>query len=351
MQPTTDKMEYRYLGNSGLKVSLISLGNFINNEDDSFTEKLLKFAMERGINYFDTAEIYDLGRGEETFGKALKKLNVPREKIVVSTKMFRIGDGPNDSLLSRKHIIEGTKNSLKRLQLDYVDIIFCHRYDMHTPLEETCRAMNFLIDHGLAFYWGTSEWTAGQIMEAMKICEKNNLCPPIVEQCEYNMINRERFENEYRDLFKKHRMGTTIWSPLYGGVLSGKYINETPNDSRFVKFSNKYNMVYVNNKKMRDEKMLKLKEIGEKKLKCTLPQLCIAWTLANTDVSTCITGASKISQLEETIEALNLYKKIDKETMIEIEKVLQNTPVGEVDHSTLKQLPSRRNILLGIEYP
>lgn len=349
MQPKTDQMEYRYLGNSGLKVSLLSLGNFVNNDNDAFTEEMLKFALDKGINYFDTAEIYGLGGAETTFGKALKKLQVPREKIVVSTKMFRIGDGPNDVLCSRKHIIEGTRNSLKRLQLDYVDIIFCHRYDMHTPLEETCRAMNFLIDQGLAFYWGTSEWTACQIMEAMKICEKLNLCPPIVEQCEYNMINRERLENEYRDLFKKHKMGTTIWSPLYGGVLSGKYINETPSDSRFVKFTNKYNMVYVNNKKMWDDKLLKLKEIGEKKLNCTLPQLCIAWTLANPDVSTCLTGASKISQLEETVQALQLYKKIDKETMKEIEAVLGNAPIGEVDHTTLKQLPSRRNILLNID--
>ena len=163
-KPDTSKMEYRYLGNSGLKVSVVGFGNWVNNLDDEKNKECIKKALEKGINFFDTAEIYGLGAGETTFGKAIKELNIPREKIVVSTKIFKIGNDPNDGFLSRKHICEGIKNSLKRLQLEYVDVVFCHRYDMHTPLEETCRAMTWLIEHGYAFYWGTSEWTASQIL-------------------------------------------------------------------------------------------------------------------------------------------------------------------------------------------
>lgn len=321
MQPKTDEMEYRYLGNTGLKVSLLSIGNLLSNDNDAFTEEIIKFAFEKRINYFDTAEIYDLGRAESTFGKTFQKLQVLRHKIVVSTKIFKIGNDPNDSFLSRKHIIEGATNSLKRLQMDYVDIIFCHRYDMHTPLEETCRAMNYLINKGMAFYWGTSEWSACQIMEAMKICEKLNLCPPVVEQCKYNMVIRERFESEYRDLFKRYKMGTTVYSPLYGGVLTGKYLNEIPDDSRVVKASkmgrDDLYAVYINDKKNWDEKLLKLKDIAEKKYKATLAQLTLAWVFLHPDVSTCLTTANKISQIQETIDAVKLYKKLDKETMIE----------------------------------
>ena len=213
-KPDCSKMEYRYLGNTGLKVSVFGFGNWVNNFNDEMTKECFKKCLENGINFFDTAEIYGLGAGETSFGKVIKELNIPREKIVVSTKIFKIGDDPNDSFLSRKHIREGLKNSLKRLQLDYVDIVFCHRYDMHTPLEETCRAMNWMIEHGYAFYWGTSEWTASQIMEAYGICDRLGLKRPVVEQCHYNMLYRNSMEVDYRDLFKKYKMGTTIWSPL-----------------------------------------------------------------------------------------------------------------------------------------
>ena len=213
-KPDCSKMEYRYLGNTGLKVSVLGYGNWVNNMNDEMTKECFKKCLENGINYFDTAEAYGNGAGETSFGKIIKELNIPREKIVVSTKIFSIGDDPNDSFLSRKHIREGVKNSLKRLQLDYVDIVFCHRYDMHTPLEETCRAMTWIIEHGYAFYWGTSEWTASQIMEAYGICDRLGLKRPVVEQCHYNMLYRNSMEVDYRDLFKKYKMGTTIWSPL-----------------------------------------------------------------------------------------------------------------------------------------
>ena len=177
-KPDASKMEYRYLGPTGLRVSVVSWGNWVNNASDDLTKDSVKFCLEHGINFFDTAEAYGLGRGELSLGKALKELNVQREKVVISTKIFRCGTDPNDSFLSRKHIIEGIRNSLKRLQLDYVDVVICHRYDRYTPLEETCRAMDWAINQGLANYWGTSQWSASQIMEAYKICDKLNLIAP-----------------------------------------------------------------------------------------------------------------------------------------------------------------------------
>ena len=220
LAPDTSKMEYRYLGNSGLRVSVLSYGNWCDHDDDKRTVECVKSSLEHGVNFFDTAEIYGLGVAETSLGKAFKELNVKREKIVVSTKIYKNGNDPNDTFQSRKHIIEGIKQSLKRLQLDYVDIIFCHRYDMNTPLEETCRAMNFVIEQGWAFYWGTSEQRADQIERAIKVCEKLNLIPPIVEQCEYSMLVRDKVDNEYSDLFKLHGLGTTIFSPLKGGILT-----------------------------------------------------------------------------------------------------------------------------------
>ena len=306
-KPDCSKMEYRYLGNSGLRVSVIGFGNWVNNLNDEVSKECFKKALENGINFFDTAEGYGFGKGEIQFGKIIKELNIPREKIVVSTKLFKIGNDPNDGCLSRKHILEGIKNSLKRLQLDYVDVVFCHRYDCGTSLEETCRAMNWIINKGYAFYWGTSEWTASQINEAYTICEKLNLIKPIVEQCQYNMLFRESMESDYRDLFKKFKMGTTIWSPLYSGILTGKYIESVPEDSRAkLKNDGAYSAFgyYMKNKKEIDEKLLKIKEIAEKKFQCNLATFAIAWCIANPDVSVCLTGATKSSQLDDTIKAV-----------------------------------------------
>ena len=292
-KPDCSKMEYRYLGNTGLKVSVLGFGNWVNNMNDEMTKECFKKCLENGINYFDTAEVYGLGAGETSFGKIIKELNIPREKIVVSTKIFRIGDDPNDSFLSRKHIREGLKNSLKRLQLDYVDIVFCHRYD------------------------------------------------------------RNSMEVDYRDLFKKYKMGTTIWSPLESGILTGKYINETPNDSRAKLTNDNANYsfnLYMKNKAEYDDKLNKLKDIAEKKCGCNLTTLAIAWCIANPDVSVCLLGASKPSQLDDTIKALEVYRTIDKDTWIEIEKILDNTPKGEIDYRIWKELPSRRNVAMGIDY-
>ena len=351
--PDTSKMEYRYLGGSGLRVSVLGYGNWANHDNEPLTFDSIKLALENGINFFDTAEVYGLGKGEISIGNALKKLNVPREKIVVSTKIYKSGDDPNDTFLSRKHIIEGVRNSLKKLNLDYIDIVYCHRYDMRTPLEETCRTMNTLIKKGKCFYWGTSNWSASQIMEAYKICDKYNLEKPIAEQVQYSMLKRRKIENEYRDLFLKYKMGSTTFSPLYSGVLSGKYLKEIPRDSRYLtnREATPVLKVYFDYKHAWDIKINKIIELTtKKKLDCSLAQLAIAWVICNPDVSTCILGATKVSQLEENLKALEVYKKLDKETLLEIEKILDNTPRGEIDYRDWKELPSRRNINLGVDY-
>ena len=351
-KPNFKKMEYRHLGNSGLRVSILSYGNWANNDNADLTYESVKLCLENGINFFDTAEVYGLGKGEINLGKAIKKLNIPREKIVISTKIYRNGDDPNDSFLSRKHIMEGLKNSLKRLQLDYIDILYCHRYDMRTPLEETCKAMNDLIEDEKILYWGTSQWTSCQIMEAIKICNERNYIKPIVEQCQYNMLRREKMENEYNDLLRKYKIGISSFSPLYSGVLSGKYIKEIPPDSRYLrnKDATPVLKVYFDKKQDWDVKLNKLMDIC-KKLDCTLAQLSIAWVIINPDVSTSIMGATKINQLEENINAMKIYKKLDKNILLEIEKILQNTPQGEIIYRSFTMMRSRRNINLGVDYP
>ncbi len=197
-------MEYRQLGNTGLKVSVLGYGNWLNSNDKAafdFTRDAIKECLDLGINFFDTAEIYGMGEAETQMGQAFKDLNVRRESIVVSTKVFRIGNGVNDSMMSRKHIIEGLQNSLKRLQLDYVDVVFSHRPDYETSLEECCAAMHYVIEKGLAFYWGTSEWTAPRIAAAIGICEKNGWHKPIVEQPQYSMVKRDKFEKDFHYVF------------------------------------------------------------------------------------------------------------------------------------------------------
>jgi len=346
------KMIYRYLGNSGLKVSVLSWGNWINTKDENeITLETVKLALENGINFFDTAEIYGFGEGETSLGNAFKKLAPRREDLVVSTKIFRSGMGVNDAFLSRKHIIEGLNNSLKRLQLDYVDVVFCHRFDCSTPLEETCRAMNWLINQGKAFYWGTSEWSASEIGEAHVVCEKLGLIKPIVEQCQYNMLVREKMENEFVHLFKTTKLGTTVWSPLFSGVLTGKYINETPKGSRLDAFAANaklHHSLYLKNKTIWDEKLLKLREIAER-LGFSLTQLALAWVIKNTDVSTCIVGASKPEQLAENLKSLELLEIYSAEIEEEVEAILTNSPLAEIEWLTFSRMQTRRRINLGIK--
>jgi voltage-dependent potassium channel beta subunit len=230
------KMEYRFLGKSGLRVSAISYGAWVTwglsiDDDEAFA--CMKAAYDAGCNFFDNAEGYGSGKAEVTMGKCLKRLDVDRSELIISTKIFWGGPGVNQRGLSRKHIIEGTNACLRRLQLEYVDLLFCHRPDPHVPIEETVRAMNYLIDQGKTFYWGTSEWSADQIMEAHHVAKKLGLVGPTMEQPQYSMLHRTRMEQEYARMFKEIGLGTTIWSPLASGLLTGKYSGKQfPSDSR-----------------------------------------------------------------------------------------------------------------------
>ena len=347
----SSKMEYRYLGNSGLRVSVLSFGVMMHDNVENMKE-IIKICLENGVNFFDTAEFYGIGVAEDTFGKALKELKVPREKIIVSIKIFKNGFDPNDGGEGRKHIIEGVKHSLKNLQLDYADIVFAHRYDRNTPIEETCRAMNYLIEKGLTFYWATSEWTADQIERAFNICKDRNLIPPICDQAHYNLVYRDIIDRDYRDLFRFRKYGITAWSPLEGGILTGKYFDsQIPSGSRMenknLGFMSK---MWEKNKDDWEPKLKKLQSFAKEKLDCSLTQLSIAWVIKNEDVSTAIMGAMKPDQLKENLKALEVSKKLTKELLEEIEVIMKNTPKGEIDYfNNFKEMPVRRNIQEGID--
>lgn len=343
------QMEYRHLGASGLKVSAISYGCMDLNNQEQLNEIVAK-AFEYGINFFDCAETYGNPRGtiEIALGNALKALKVDREDLVISSKIFWGGDAPqvNRRGLSRKHLIEGAKASLKRMQLDYLDIIFAHRYDPHTPMEEICRAFDWLVRHRYALYWGTSEWPAQKIEEALRMCDKFRLVKPVAEQPQYNMLERERFEKEYANLFKEYKFGSTIWSPLAGGVLTGKYNTEIPEDSRVQTSSFAFAVKkYVGPENV--EKTRKLTTEIEKVAKdigATSAQLALAWTLKNKDVSTAIIGSKKLSQLEDNIQALQVVSKITPEVEERIEKILNNQPEPMFDYRYMKKMESRRKL-------
>lgn len=348
-------MEYRFLGNSGLKVSVLSFGNWLTNNDPKVleeTKKIVRRCYEAGINFFDTAEGYGAGEAERQLGQALKELNVPREELVVTTKIFfgAVETGKskiNRTGTSRKHIVEGLKASLKRLQMDYVDVVYAHRYDHETPIEETCRAFNHVIEQGLAFYWGTSEWTAQQIMDAMGVCDKLGLIRPITEQPQYNMLVREKLENEYVPLFDEYKLGTTVWSPLAGGILTGKYNDEVPKDSRvgnadpFIKSI--YDKLFFN-EKIYEKRRKALKEIAEiaKELGCSQAQLSLAWVIYNKDVTCAIFGATKISQVDDNLKAIEIYKKLTPEILERIEKVLETRPERGMNWKNWQPFAPRR---------
>ena len=315
-------------------------------------KEILTICLKNGINFFDTAEFYGIGKAEKTFGNALKELKIPREKLIISVKIYKSGFDPNDGGESRKHIIEGVKNSLKNMELDYADIVFAHRYDMNTPIEETCRAMNYLIENGLCFYWGTSEWTSDQIERAFNICKEKNLIPPICDQAHYNLIYRDIIDCNYRDLFKFRKYGITSWSPLEGGILSGQYINQMPENSRYSEVEKNKNSFLIEGFKKGKEwedRLIKLQKLAKEKLNCTLAQLSIAWIIKNNDISTCILGAMKKEQIEENIGALEVYKKLNKDILEEIETIIKNVPLGEIDYfNNFTPMPVRRNQQEGI---
>ena len=347
-----DKMQYVSLGRTGLKVSRFSYGNWVNCPDGAqeTANKMVKLAWENGINFFDTAEAYGAGEGEKQMGIALKALNIPREEYVLTTKIFwgKRADSKNTQNLngtSRKHIVEGMNRSLQLLDHAYVDVVFCHRYDNHTPTEEVCQAMKTIIEKGQAHYWATSEWPAVRIMEAIHICDKIGAPRPMAEQCQYNMLVREKVEKEYTALFDDYGIGTTIWSPLASGILTGKYNKGIPEGSRFdnnKQYISIYERYFSEDKKEGTIKKLNELEAVAKELECSLAQLALAWTVANKDISTCILGASSEEQLTNNLGALPVVAKITKEVEERINKILDNAPKQEMDFRSWAPGPARR---------
>ncbi|KAF2084012.1 voltage-gated potassium channel subunit beta-3 [Saccharata proteae CBS 121410] len=328
-------MIFRHLGPTGLKVSVFSLGGWLTyggTQKGNIVKECMQAAWDNGINFFDTAEVYSNGQCEIEMGQALKELDWPRDEYVLSTKVF-FGTGrkePNTRGLSWKHIVEGTKSSLERLQQPYVDIVLAHRPDVGTPMKEIVEGFTQVIRNlNLAYYWGTSEWSAVQIMEATQIAEKYNLIAPIAEQPQYNAFHRERFEVEYAPLFKQFQYGTTIWSPLASGLLTGKYNDGIPEDSRFANnkafFENTIKELKSEAGLAKIEKVRKLTSIAEK-LGGSASQLALAWAAKNENVSTVILGATKVEQIHDNCKALTLMPKLTPEVMEEIEEVLQNKP-------------------------
>jgi voltage-dependent potassium channel beta subunit len=328
-------MEYRFLGCSGLKVSALSYGTWVTFGEqigEDAAAACLREAFEAGVNLFDTAESYARGAAESMLGAIIRKFGWKRTDLVISTKIFWGGDGPNDTGLSRKHILEGTDASLGRLQMDYVDLLFCHRPDPSTPVEETVRAMTRVIESGRAFYWGTSEWSAEMIREAHGVARREHLIGPAMEQPQYNMFARERVEREYAALYRDIGLGTTVWSPLNSGFLSGKYLKGIPADTRLTLPGYEWLRRRFEGPEasLRLEKVRKLARLAGR-LGVSLPCLAIAWCLKNPHVSTVITGASRPEQVAENMKALEALELLTDEVMARIEKILGNRPAPEPD--------------------
>lgn len=320
-------MEYRTLGSSGLKVSALSYGSWVTFGDQVDTERAaecMQIAYDHGVNFFDNAEAYSAGQSERMMGEIIQEKGWNRSDLVVSTKIFWGGEGPNDRGLSRKHVIEGTTAALERLQMEYVDLVFCHRPDLETPIEETVRAMSYLVENGYAFYWGTSEWNAEQIRHAYEVARREHLVPPTMEQPQYNMFHREQVEREYTPLYEDFGLGTTTWSPLASGLLTGKYNDGIPEDSRLATEGYEWLQDHV----LVEERLDKVEQLSgvASDLGCTTAQLALAWCLLNDDVSTVITGASKPSQVEENMQALDVAHQMDKDVENRIESILDNEP-------------------------
>ena len=322
-------MEYRRLGKSGLKVSELSFGSWVtfNKQVDSkLAEKMFGICFDAGINFFDNAEGYEAGESEIVMGNALKSLNRPRDSYCVSSKVF-FGSNKNPTPtqigLSRKHVTEACHQAMKRLQVDYLDLYFCHRADPETPIGETVWAMHNLVTQGKILYWGTSEWTADEISEAYEFAFENNLTPPTMQQPQYNLLDRKRFEIEYAPIFEKYEMGTTIWSPLASGALTGKYLEGIPEGSRASLKGYEWlkkHMIDSDRGKARMEKVYKFIPIAEE-LGTNLTKLAIAWCLLNDNVSTVILGASKPEQLKENIESLEVIPLLTEEVQKKLSSI------------------------------
>jgi voltage-dependent potassium channel beta subunit len=326
-------MKYRRLGTAGIQVSELSFGAWVtfgNQVDVKLAEKLLGTAYDAGVNFFDNAEVYSRGVAEEVMGQAIANLGWRRDSYLVSSKvMFGILENPNPIQrgLNRKHIYEACHQAMVRLQVDYLDLYFCHRPDPEVPMEEVVRAMTELIQQGKVFYWGTSEWSAQQIMEAHTVARQYNLIPPTMEQPQYNMFERTRFEVEYGRLYEKVGMGTTIWSPLSSGLLTGKYSDGMPADSRVNVAGYEWLRKRLESEegKANIEKVRQLSTIASD-LGTNVTRLALAWCLKNQNVSTVILGASKVSQLEDNLQSTKVVEKLTDEVMEKIESILETKP-------------------------
>ncbi|MEM1321248.1 MAG: aldo/keto reductase [Bacteroidota bacterium] len=322
-------MEYKRLGKSGLQVSALSLGSWLTfgkQIENNIAENLMAIAYERGVNFFDNAEIYARGHSEIVMGEILKKMKWERSSYLVSSKVF-FGDGgkkPNQTGLNRKHIFEACEAALRRLQVDYLDLFFCHRPDKNTPIEETVWAMNHLIQQGKILYWGTSEWSAQEIMEAHMVARELRLIGPTMEQPQYNMFHREKVEVEYNQIYKTVGLGTTIWSPLASGVLTNKYLGSFPKGTRL----SMEGLDWLKERSLSEERLVKVAKLNDlaKELDTSLAKLAIAWCARNPNVSTVILGASKLKHLEETLSSLEVIPLITAEVETRIEKILDNKP-------------------------
>ena len=328
-------MEYRNLGKSGLRVSELSYGSWVTFSiqlDKTKAKKTMKHAYDKGINFFDNAEAYASGASEKIMGEVLSDLGLQRDTYIVSSKVFWGGQAVTQRGLNSKHIRDACDSALKRLQVDYLDMYFCHRPDFHTPVEETVRAMDVLVKQGKILYWGTSEWSADRIREAYSIAYQYGLTPPSMEQPQYNMFHREKLEKEYLGLFSSEGLGTTIWSPLASGILTGKYNEGIPKGSRMTLPEYKFLRDGLESKKGAEniKKVIKLSKIAEK-LDISMAQLSIAWCLKNRNVSTVILGATTTKQLDENIKAAENVRLLDDKVMNSIEKILKNRPSPEPD--------------------
>ena len=323
-------MEYRYLGKSGIQVSELSFGSWItfgNQIDDSVSTRLMEIAYDHGVNFFDNAEIYANGKSEIVMGNILKKLNWDRTSYLVSSKAY-FGEGgklPNQTGLSRKHLIEACHAALRRLQVDYLDLFFCHRPDKMTPMHETVWTMNHLIQQGKILYWGTSEWSALEIMEAHAVAEKYGLIGPVMEQPQYNLFHRQKVEVDFSKLYSTVGLGTTIWSPLASGLLTNKYLDKFPEGTRL----GREELNWLKEKTFTEERLEKVRKLQAlaNELDYTLPQFAIQWCRSNPNVSTVILGASKTSQLEENLATLD-KPALTSEILEKVESIVENKPAA-----------------------
>lgn len=328
-------MEYRNLGKSGLQLSELSLGSWLTfgkQIENSIAKDLMQIAYDHGVNFFDNAEIYANGESEIVMGEILKQMGWSRDSYVVSSKVFFGVQGLMDSRptqkgLNRKHITEACHQALKRLQVDYLDLFFCHRPDKSTPIEETVWAMHNLITQGKILYWGTSEWSAQEIMEAHMVARQYSLIGPTMEQPQYNMLHRHKVEVEFGQIYKTVGLGTTIWSPLASGILTGKYNTATPPDATRLNIEG---LEWLKDKTLTEQNLKKVEALQAiaADLGTTMPLLALAWCLKNQNVSTVILGASKLSQLEENLKASEVKYQLTDELMTAIDEVLGNKPMA-----------------------